>query len=299
MVTGATGPLGSAVVDSLLKKTASAGVVALVRDPQKATGLTAKGVEVRAGDYGDAAALALAFRGIDTLYFVSGNDIAHRMTQHENVVRAAREAGVRQVVYTSFQRRDETDASPIAFVAQSHLGTERLLKTSGLIYTILQHGIYTDMIPVFAGPQLLETKTLYQPAGDGRTAFAVRTDLAEAGANVLIDTTGRYDNKILVLTGAEAVSYAEVAGIISGVTGLSIGYYSPSPEEFTETMTAAGVPAEIIGLVAGFATAMKIGEFDQATGDLEQVLGRPPLTVAQFLRTAFGAASREQSLAIH
>jgi len=287
IVTGATGPLGSAVINSLLKKTSSDHIVALVRNVDKAAGLAARGVEIRTGDYGDQASLVSAFSDIDRLYFVSGNDIAHRMPQHENVVRAAKEAGVRQVVYTSFQHKDETAASPIAFVAKSHLQTEQLLKASGLVYTILQHGIYADMIPVFAGPQLLETKTLYQPAGDGRTAFAVRTDLAEAGANVLLDTTGRYNNKTLVLTGAEAISYHEVVKSISEVTGLSIGYHSPSLEEFDTTLTGAGVPAEIIGLVAGFATAIKIGEFDRVSNDLEQVLGRKPVRTAEFLKAVY------------
>src|SRR5882762_1510825 len=227
LVTGATGPLGSAVVSSLLDKTAAVNIAVLVRDAAKAGWLQAKGVEVRIGDYSDYGSLVAAFKDIEKVYFVSGNDIARRRPQHDNVVNAAREAGVRHVVYTSFQRKDETAASPIHFVATSHLHTERILKASGLTYTILQHGIYADMIPIFAGEQLLDTKTLYQPSGDGRTAFAVRTDLAEAGANVLLETTGKYDDKAFELTGPEAVSYDDVAAGISAATGLSIGYYSP------------------------------------------------------------------------
>lgn len=290
MITGATGPLGSAVIDSLLKRTSPKHIVALVRNADKAAGLAARGVEIRIGDYTDHASLVSAFRGIDKLYFVSGNDIAHRMPQHENEVQAAKEAGVRQVVYTSFQHKDETAASPIALVAKSHLRTEQLLKASGLVYTILQHGIYADMIPIFAGPHLLETKTLYLPAGDGKTAFAVRTDLAEGGANVLLDTTGRYDNKTLVLTGAEAVSYHDVVKSISKATGLPIAYHSPSLEEFNTVLTAAGVPAEIIGIVAGFATAAKVGEFDKVSNDLEQLLGRKPVPTNEFLKAVYQPA---------
>jgi NAD(P)H dehydrogenase (quinone) len=290
MITGATGPLGSAVIDSLLKKTSPERVVAMARHADKAARLAAEGVEVRTGDYDDPASLISAFKDIDKLYFVSGSDIAHRMPQHENVVRAAVDAGVRQVVYTSFQRRDETAASPIAFVADSHLRTEALLKSSGLVFTILQHGIYADMIPVFAGPHLLETKTLFQPAGDGRTAFAVRTDLAEAGANLLLDVTGQYDNQTLVLTGAEALTYQEVVETISKATGLPIAYHSPSLEEFDKALTAAGVPAGIIHIVAAFATATAVGEFDRVSDDLERLLGRKPVTTAEFLRAVYQPA---------
>lgn len=283
MVTGATGPLGSAVVDSLLKKTPAADIAVLVRTPDKADMLKAKGVELRTGDYGNYASLVSAFKGIDKLYFVSGNDVAGRMPQHENVVRAAREAGVRHVIYTSIPHEHNIDDSPIHFVVSSHVQTEKLLENSGLTYTILQHSIYADMIPVFAGEHLLQTKTIYLPAGEGRVAYAVRMDLAEAGANVLLDKTGKYDNKTIPLTGAETVTLEDAAKSISTATGLNISYYSPSVEEFKTTLTGAGVPSGIVDLVAGFASSFKIGELGLVSGDLEEILGRKPVRAAQFL----------------
>jgi len=287
MVTGATGPLGSAVVESLLKKAQAGNIAVLVRDPAKAAGLKAKGVDVRVGDYNDYDPLVTAFRGIDKLYFVSGNDVAGRVTQHEHVVKAAREAGVRHVIYTSIPYSADVASSPIYSVISSHQHTERLLEGSGLTYTILQHGLYTDMIPVFAGEQLLQTKTIYLPAGDGRVGYAVRRDLAEAGANVLLDNTGKYDNRTLQLTGAETISFYDAAKNISNATGLSISYHSPSEEEFKVALTAAGVPGEYVGLFAGFATAIKKGEFDEVSGDLETLLGRKPTTAAAFLSTFY------------
>jgi len=285
MVTGATGPLGSAVVDSLLKKIQPSNIAVLVRTPDKASSLAAKGVDVRIGDYDNYASLVSAFKGIDKLYFVSGNDVARRLPQHENVVRAAREAGVRHIIYTSIPAPYgvEVKNSPIYFVVSSHQHTEKLLKDSGLTYTILQHSIYTDMIPVFAGEQLLQTKTIYLPAGDGKVSFAVRTDLAEAGANVLLDNAGKFDNRVIMLTGAEALSLQDAASSISTATGLNIGYYSPSVEEFTTTLTGAGVPSEIVGLVAGFASSFKAGELSQVSGDLEEILGRKPVKADRFL----------------
>jgi len=291
LVTGATGPLGGAVVESLLKKTPASKIAILARNAEKTAGLKTKGVEIRVGDYSNYASLVAAFKEIDKLYFVSGNDVAHRMTQHENVVKAAQEAGVRQVIYTSAPYGDQPETSPIYFVLSSHIRTEELLKASGLTYTILQHNIYTDMIPMFAGEQLLETKTIYLPSGDGRTAYASRAELAEAGANVLLDTTGKYDNKVLLLTGAEAISYDDAAKSIAKATGLPIVYHSPSLEEFNTALTAAGVPSEMVGLAAGFATAIKRGEFDRISGDLEAILGRKPTTAAQFLATVYSGSN--------
>ncbi|MDP9081987.1 MAG: SDR family oxidoreductase [Bacteroidota bacterium] len=288
LVTGATGPLGSAVTESLLKKTGAAGISILARSADKAAALKARGVNVLIGDYNDYASLLAAFKGIDKLYMVSGNDITNRIEQQDNVVKAAKEAGVKHIVYTSFQRKNESASSPIAFVAAGHLNTERKLKESGLTYTILQHSIYADMIPIFAGHQLLETNTIYQPAGEGKTAYALRTDFAEAGANVLLDETGKYNNQSIELTGPEAVSWSEVAADIAAITGHPIVYVSPTEEEFVETLTKAGVPAEYVGLFAGFSKANKEGEFANVTTDLEAILGRKPVTVAEFLSGVYG-----------
>jgi len=162
LVTGATGGLGSAVVNALLAKTEASNIAVLVRDAAKVEALKEKGVNILVGDYSDFDSLVAAFQGIDKLYFVSGNDIHNRIPQQENVVKAAVAAGVKHVVYTSFQRKNETATSPIAFVAEGHLKTEEWLKASGLTYTILKHGLYTDLLPMFVGEQVLETGVIYQ-----------------------------------------------------------------------------------------------------------------------------------------
>lgn len=286
LVTGATGGLGSAVVNALLAKTEASNIAVLVRDAAKVETLKEKGVSVLVGDYSDFDSLVAAFQGIDKLYFVSGNDIHNRIPQQENVVKAAVAAGVKHVVYTSFQRKNETATSPIAFVAEGHLKTEEWLKASGLTYTILKHGLYTDILPMFVGEQVLETGVIYQPAGDGKTAFALRTDMAEAGANVL--TSEGHENKIYDITGAKTYSYQDIANIISEITGKQIVYVSPSVEEFTKTLTEVGVPAEYIGLFAGFSRAIKEGEFDEVSSDLADLLGRTPVDAETFLQGVYG-----------
>ena len=141
LVTGATGGLGGTAIDLLLEKAESATIKALVRDAsaEKAEALAAKGVELVVGSYDDVDSLKAAFAGVDKLYFVSSSEVDKRNAQHTNVVNAAKEAGVGFVAYTSFERKNETESSPIYMIAESHLLTEKLLNESGLDYTILKH----------------------------------------------------------------------------------------------------------------------------------------------------------------
>jgi len=288
LVTGATGHLGKAVTEFLLQKTDAASIRLLVRDAAKAENFRSKGVEIASGDYNDHTSLVQAFKDVDKLYLVSGTDIENRSDQQENVINAAKEAGVKHVLYTSVQHKSESAQSPIAFVANSHLHTEKVLKASGLTYTMLQHNLYADIIPMFAGEKLLETKRIYLPAGNGKTAFATRADMAEAGAVVLLDKTGKYENKSIQIGGSEAVSWEEIAAIISNLTGETITYVSPTAADFTATLTQANVPAEYISIFTGFGLGVSEGEFDVVSGELESLLGRKPETVEAYLHGVYG-----------
>lgn len=287
LVTGVTGHLGRIVLEKLLDKAPASNVKVLVRDAEKGEAFKQLGVEVAIGSYDDKASLVKAFKNTDKLYFVSGNDTVRRGPQHENVVNAAIEAKVGHVIYTSFQRKNETATSPIYFVAETHLLTERLLRESGLKYTILKHSIYTEMIAIFVGDKVLETGTIFLPAGDGKTTYLLRSDLAEAGVAVL--TGEGHENRNYELTGSEAVSYQDIAAKISAISGKKVSYVSPAPEVFTAELTKAGVPAEYIGLFAGFSGAVKEGEFTNISSDLEKLTGRKAASVDTYLKQVYGA----------
>lgn len=286
LITGVTGHLGGAVLNKLLAKVPASDVRVLVRDEAKAEAFKALGVEIALGTYDDKASLVAAFKGIDKLYFVSGNDVANRGAQHENVVHAATEAKVGHVIYTSFQRRNESDNAPLAFLASTHLLAEKLLKASGLTYTILEHALYAEVIPMFVGEKVLETGVIFQPGGDGKTAFALREDLAEAGVAVL--TGEGHENRSYELTGSKALSYADIAALITEASGKNVTYVSPTVEAFTEELTKAGVPAMYIGLFAGFSSAIKEGEFAAISGDLEKLIGRKSGSVEAYVKSVFG-----------
>lgn len=286
LVTGATGQLGKEVVNQLLNKTNASNLAVMVRDASKAEELKTKGVEIRTGDYNDYPSLVGAFKGIDKLYFVSGSDHLSRIPQHENVVKAAKEAGVKHVVYTSAQRKNDSDSSPVAIINEAHIKTENWLKESGMTYTILKHAIYLDMVPAFLGEQILETGVAYLPAGEGKVAFTLRADMAEVAAVIL--TSAGHENKIYEITNEKAVSFSEIAADISQLTGKSIVYVSPSQEEYFQTLSAARVPIDYAKLFAGFAEAFKQQELGLTNNTIETLIGRKPVSVAQFLKQVYG-----------
>ena len=285
LITGATGHLGNLVLKYVQQYAPATPLAILARDQSKTDEFKNTDIDIRLGDYDDYSSLVHAFTGIDKLYFVSGSDIAKRIKQHENIVNAAKEAGVNHIIYTSFIRERDLENSPIPLVAEGHLKTEDLIKKSGLNYTILKHNIYMEVIPMFIGEHILEDKTIYLPAGEGNCAFLSREDMAKAGAIVL--TTKDHANKEYNITAEEAYSYKDVAEMISEVTGKDIQYVSPSQEEFKATLKENGVPDDIIGMMAGFSEATKIGEFKQTSHDVTNLIGEKPTKLKEFLRSVY------------
>lgn len=287
LVTGATGNFGKSTIDFLLKKgISSTNIVALVRDEEKAIDLKSKGIELRIGDYDNYDQLVSAFTGIEKLLLVSGSDITNRAIQHENAVNAAKEAGVKHIYYTSFERKNETETSPISFVAASHIATENCIKNIGLTYTIFRNNLYLDILPWFFGENVVETG-VFLPTGETKSAPALRDDMAEATANVLL--TEGHENKEYAFSNTENVAMGDIAKSLSEIVEKNIPYVSPTTEVYVETLTNANVPSEFIGMFVGFSEAIKQGEFEVQKTDLETLLGRKPTTAKQYLAIVYGA----------
>lgn len=289
LVTGATGQFGSKAIDHLLDKGVNASeIAALVRDAAKAQSLKDKGIELRVGDYTEYDSLVKAFQGVDKLLLVSSNDrgtVENRTAHHISVIKAAKDAKVKQIVYTSFVRKPKFKESAIAAFQNSHVQSEQFLKDSGIDYTILQNGIYLEMIPIFAGGKVAETGIIMFPAQDGKASWVLREELAEATAYVL--TTKGHENKIYPLTNTESVSFEEIAKELSGTLGKEIQYQSPSVDEFESTLKQFGVPDLYIGMFTMWALAQAQGALDLDDATLASFLGRKPTTVKQFIKLGY------------
>lgn len=279
LITGATGHLGKATLEFLLKKVPASSVAAMARQPEKLAYFKELGVDIRQGDYKDPASLLSAFTGVDTLFLVSSSDLTDRSTQHINAVNAAKQTGVKHIVFTSFQRKMDS-GSPIQFLAQSYIDTEQHIKASGLPYTFLKNGLYAEVLPMFLGQHVMETGIFF-PAGTTSSAYTSRRDMAEAAAAVLFGTG--HENKEYELATEENVSMAQIAGLLSTLSGKQVGYVDPPKDVFVDALTKAGVPAEMIGMAAGFAEAIKLGEFASQKTSLEQLLGRKPAAIKDIL----------------
>jgi NAD(P)H dehydrogenase (quinone) len=290
LITGATGGLGSAVANFLSKKVDKSKIAVLVRDKaaDQAKALASQGFELRVADYNDKEALVKAFTDIAQLYFVSGSDIANRMPQHRNVVEAATKAKVGHIIYTSVSIHHLAEEAPLYGAMLAHFETEKLIKQSGLNFTLLRHNLYSEVIAMFLGgkEQLLGSKTVFLPTGNGKTAFVARIELAEAAANILAKPE-LHVNKTYEFNGSEKVSFAEVATYLSGITKENIAYVSPQPKEFEETLKKFGVPDQYIGMMLVFGLAIADGSFDTTQNDLETILGRRTQRVEDFLKQVY------------
>ncbi|MBD8490681.1 SDR family oxidoreductase [Echinicola sp. CAU 1574] len=290
LITGATGELGSLIINFLSKKASTSDIAVLVRDTQseKARQYATQGFDVRQGDYNDPDSLIKAFEGIEQLFLVSGNDIEARIKQHETVIKSAIENQVEHILYTSTVRKVEDSSAPLFPVVNSHRLTEESIIASGMNYTILRHNLYAEVIPLFIGgrEQILQTKNIFLPSENGKCNFVARKDLAEAEANILAEPE-QHKNKIYEFNGNEALDFETISELLSEILKARVTYHSPDINTFESTMENAGLPSEIIGMLAMFSMGIASGEFEQDKSDLEIILGRKAQSIKTFIQGTY------------
>lgn len=275
-ITGATGQLGRRVVEKLKERTGADQLVALVRSPEKAAGL---GIAVKAFDYTRPETLAEGLQGIDHLLLISGNEIGQRKVQHQNIIEAARKAGVKWIVYTSLLHADTSSLS----LAGEHLETEKLLAASGIPYTILRNGWYTEN---YTGsvPGAVQAGAFAGSAGEGKISSATREDFAEAAAAVL--SGDGHQGKVYELAGDEAYTLKELAAEISRQTGRDIPYTDLPEKEYAGILASLGVPEGFAQALAGFDTGASKGDLYDEGRTLSQLIGRPTTPLSEAVRQA-------------
>lgn len=272
VVTGSTGQLGGRVA----RRLAAAGLTQrlLVRDGTRAPRLDGAGV-VEA-DYGDRESLHAALANAETVFMVSAAEHPDRVEWHRTFIDAAADAGVEQLIYTSFH-----SAGPDATftLARDHWATEQYLRASGPPAVILRDNLYADFLPFMVGPD----GVLRGPAGDGRVSAVTRDDIADAAVAVL-RAPHRHLGCTYDLTGPQALDFAGIAATITEVTGRQVRYQCETLAEAYASRAAFDVPRWQVDAWVSTYTAIAAGEMALVSNDVEDLSGHPATPLAAMLR---------------
>ncbi|MBO2521297.1 MAG: NAD(P)-dependent oxidoreductase [Firmicutes bacterium] len=277
LVTGATGQLGSLVVERLLQSIAPERLAVSVRDPGKAEALRRRGVDVRRGDFDHPETLAEAFAGAERMLLISTTgDNETRIRQHRAAVAAAKAAGVRFIAYTSLAK---ADSSPLS-LAEVHRATEEAIRESGIAYSFLRNNWYLEnelgtIQAVMGGAPWITS------AGAGRVGWAPRKDYADAAAAVLMGEG--HENTVYELSG-KPLSYDQLAAEVAAVLGREIRVEHVDDETYARALKDAGVPEPLAAMFTGVQQAIRQGALDVESQDFEKVLGRPLTPIQDALR---------------
>lgn len=275
VVTGATGHLGTLVVEGLINQVPVEQIAVLARDPAKAARFGELGVQVRVGDYDDPASLADAFGPNDKVLLVSASEVGKRAPQHKAVIDAAKRAGVALLAYTSILGGPAADFE----LAREHQITERYLIDSGLPYVLLRNGWYHENYTRDVA-EAVAAGALTTSTGPGaRIASAARSDFAAAAVAVL--TTEGHANREYELSGDEAWTFDEFAAEVARQTGTDFKVNRISGEELRGILTGQGVPDPIAAILVGVDAAISEGLLATRTGDLAALIGRPTVPLAE------------------
>ncbi|MCM3129569.1 SDR family oxidoreductase [Paenibacillus provencensis] len=268
LVTGATGKLGMLVVESLLKSVPASQLTVSVRNPEKAEGLRARGVEVRLGDFDRPETLNSAFAGINRLLIISADgDNETRIRQHTNAVAAAERAGVKFIAYTSLANASESTI----FLAPVHRATEEAIIKTGISYSFLRNNWYLEneissIQGVMAGAPWVTS------ARSGKVGWALRQDYAEAAAKVLAGN--EHENTIYELSG-KVMTQEELASALGTVLGKEVPVQQVDDAAYADIMKGAGVPDFVIPILVGIQQGIREGALEVESNDFEKLLGRP------------------------
>ena len=281
LVTGASGQLGSRVLELLLESH-TGPIIAVTRTPEKLAAFKDRGVLVRYADFDKPESLIEAFADTDRLLLISTDVVGQgdrRLQQQRNAVVAADKAGVTHIVYTSLVNPGPD--SPV-LLAPDHFGTEAALTASQLGWTVLRENIYADVM-IFGLVQAVKIGKLFKAAGDGKAAYILREDVARASAAALSALfTGR---RTLDITGPEALSQVDLAAIATTITGQQITYVPLELEVLLHNMVDAGIPRPVAEIYASFDTAIAQGKFSAVSSTVEDLTGHKAMNVREYLTT--------------
>jgi NAD(P)H dehydrogenase (quinone) len=281
VVTGASGHFGRAAAVRLLSVVPAEDLILTTRTPERLTDFAARGVAVRYADFDTPATLAAAFSGADRMLLISTSRVGSRIEQHRNAVTAARDSGVRHVVYTSIL--GAAAAENPAIVKLDHRATEAIIEVSGMSWTFLRDSQYAEAVATAMAPVALAAGRHYSAAGEGKVAFVARNDCVDSAVGVL--TTSGHEKHAYALTGPELFSHRETMALIAELAEKPIECIPVDEEGMFAVFDSLGVPRHASDDpshapipwcstdMVSFDRAIREGFFNVVTDDVERLSG--------------------------
>jgi NAD(P)H dehydrogenase (quinone) len=276
-LTGANGHLGRLVIKHLLTYVPANQIIATTRKPEQMVDIAAQGIEVRQADFTKPETLSTAFAGANRLLIISTDAVDQRVEQHKAAIKAAADAGVSHIVYTSAPHADPNASHPIL---AEHGQTEAALAASGMEWTSLRNTFYTELLKDFFGILQVNGQVLI-PEGSAKHSWVTREDCARAAAGALagkLTDIGPID-----VTGPEALGFIDLVHRYVSISGQSVNAKVLPEQEILAQVLAKGVPQAAAGFVVGFVTGR-----DMATTPTDTVMrasGTEPTSVDEVLRS--------------
>jgi NAD(P)H dehydrogenase (quinone) len=278
VVTGASGHLGRLVAEELLDRIPPSEIVLVTRHPEAITDLGERGATVRHGDFDDPDSLVGAFEGGESMLLISTLAVGRRVPQHRAAIEAAQAAGIRRLVYTSFPK--PVADHPVGPIATEHGETEAILQQSGLEWTVLRNATYAEL-QVPPGALAVAGGKLYTNAGDGRLVSVSRRDCARAAAAVM--TTDGHAGKTYDVTGDEALSQAELVGLLSEVSGRTVELVPVGDRMLSWGLARTGAPKPVARAIVAFGKGVREGYYDVVDPAVTKLTGVPPRSLRDVL----------------
>lgn len=282
LITGATGNLGSSVIAQLSQIATKDKFVATSSNADGVAKLESQRLQTRLANFSDISSLNEAFKGIDKLLLIS-TMAQNRFEQHKNVIDAAQSQGVKHIIYTSLAIQN-IQTSGVKDLMISHFQTEDYIKSRGLTYTILRNTMYADALTQILGENALN-QNINLSGGDGKVPYALRREMGEATANLLLQEG--HENKIYEIVGSQSFNYQTIAAALSNLTRNSIKYNNISEDELKKTLKQIGFPDFAIYLHTGTIYDVKTHQYEIESNTLETLLGRPTASLEDFIKELF------------
>jgi NAD(P)H dehydrogenase (quinone) len=276
-ITGAAGHLGRLTAQLLLDRVGADDVVLVTRRPEAIADVAQAGATIRHGDFDQPDSLPAAFAGVDRLLLISVDVLGNRVAQHTAAIDAAAAAGVGHVLYTS--GLNAGNELPLV-VSHDHGATEQAIRDRGLRWTALRMGLYAES-QVAAAARAVASGHLVHNNGDGATAYVSREDCAAAAAAALAGEG--HEDRVYDITGPELVTQAQVAALAAEISGRPVVPVAIDDEEATQNLMAVGLPADTATAIASFGTAIREGVLEVLSSHVEDLTGRPPLSLREVL----------------